>query len=85
MKKPFLEDHKADNGEHSHWNLIDSETGELLWTEDSEEEMAQNGRSVKRSHNSGYEARKCSPKLTCGQLLISANVVGNKFFKGDKK
>ena len=57
MEKPFLEDHKADNGEHSHWNLIDSETGELLWTEDPEEEMAQNGRSVKRSHNSGYEAR----------------------------
>ena len=48
MIKPFLEDSHSDNGTHSHWNLIDSETGELLWTEDEEEEMAKNGRSVKQ-------------------------------------
>ena len=30
----------ADNGEHSHWNLIDKETGENLWSESPEEDEA---------------------------------------------
>lgn len=28
----------ADNGQHSHWNLIDETTGETLWSEDLEHE-----------------------------------------------
>lgn len=31
MKKPIVEEVFADNGEHSHWKLIDSATGETLW------------------------------------------------------
>lgn len=31
MQKPIIEEMFADNGEHSHWKLIDSSTGETLW------------------------------------------------------
>lgn len=31
MKKPILNEKFADNGEHSHWELIDANTGEVLW------------------------------------------------------
>lgn len=37
MKKPIVNEVFTDNGEHSHWNLIDAETGENLWSESSEE------------------------------------------------
>lgn len=30
MIKPLLNEKFTDNGEHSHWELIDSETGEIL-------------------------------------------------------
>lgn len=33
MKKPILNEKFADNGEHSHWELIDANTGEVLWEE----------------------------------------------------
>lgn len=36
MKKPILVERFADNGEHSHWDLIDSETQETMWTGDQE-------------------------------------------------
>lgn len=35
---PVLQEEFADNGEHSHWNLFDSGSGVLLWTEAPEEE-----------------------------------------------
>jgi hypothetical protein len=31
MKKPILNEKFSDNGEHSHWELIDANTGEVLW------------------------------------------------------
>lgn len=34
MNKPTIKECFADNGEHSHWELIDSDTGEVLWSED---------------------------------------------------
>lgn len=34
MEKPIINEVFADNGEHSHWELINAETGELLWSED---------------------------------------------------
>lgn len=37
MEKPIINEVFADNGEHSHWELINAETGELLWSEDVEE------------------------------------------------
>lgn len=36
MKKPILVERFSDNGEHSHWDLIDSETQETIWTGDQE-------------------------------------------------
>lgn len=34
MKKPTLVERFADNGEHSHWDLVD-ENGYTLWSEDT--------------------------------------------------
>ena len=34
MKKPILNEVFTDNGEHSHWNLIDGETNDIIWSED---------------------------------------------------
>ena len=36
--KPVVSEAFADNGEHSHWRLIDRETGKLLWSEFLEED-----------------------------------------------
>ena len=36
--KPVVSEAFADNGEHSHWRLIDRETGKLLWSEFPEED-----------------------------------------------
>lgn len=33
MNKPTIIERFADNGEHSHWELINSDTGEVLWSE----------------------------------------------------
>ena len=35
--KPILAEAFADNGAHSHWYLIDGESGEKIWSEDPEE------------------------------------------------
>ena len=37
MKEPKVIEKFADNGEHSHWKLIDDETGEVLWSEEPKE------------------------------------------------
>jgi hypothetical protein len=34
--KPLIIEKFTDNGEFSHYELIDSENGELLWTEDND-------------------------------------------------
>jgi len=39
MDKPIVVERFSDNGEHSHYALIDSENGELLWSELPEEEI----------------------------------------------
>jgi len=33
MKCPTIDERFADNGEHSHWVLVDASTGETLWDE----------------------------------------------------
>jgi hypothetical protein len=40
IEKPVVNEVFTDNGEHSHWNLIDVETGENLWSEFPEEDLA---------------------------------------------
>lgn len=37
MNKPTLKECFADNGEHSHWELIDTDTGKVLWTEEEKD------------------------------------------------
>jgi hypothetical protein len=39
MKKPTIVEKFADNGEHSHWELINSETSETLWIEDNRDPL----------------------------------------------
>ena len=39
MNKPIIVERFADNGSHSHYALIDRDTGELLWSEAVEEEI----------------------------------------------
>jgi len=39
MKEPKVEERFADNGEHSHYVLVDVETGELLWSESPEDKV----------------------------------------------
>ncbi len=46
MEKPIIVPAYADNGEHSHWELIDVETGEVLWSEDVKETNAR-GQKIK--------------------------------------
>ena len=48
MKKPILTEVFTCNGEHSHWRLVDVDTGENLWSEDPEEDRAM-GYPVKKS------------------------------------
>lgn len=36
MKEPKVIERFADNGEHSHYELIDVETGDILWSEEME-------------------------------------------------
>lgn len=38
MNKPKVVERFADNGEHSHWELINSDTGDVLWSEISPED-----------------------------------------------
>jgi hypothetical protein len=40
MEQPLIVERFSDNGEHSHWEVINSVTGELLWSEDSGESFA---------------------------------------------
>jgi hypothetical protein len=46
---PFVNERTADNGEHSHWELLDSD-GEILWTEDTEN-------CFKDTHHPSYKSR----------------------------
>lgn len=41
MKKPILVEQYADNGEFSHWHLIEPEDGGVLWSSFPEETKAQ--------------------------------------------
>lgn len=59
MNKPQLIEKFADNGEHSHWELINSETGNVLWSEVSpEDEIIEiEGRKFRRGDI--YEIYEC--------------------------
>jgi len=38
MNKPTIVEKYTDNGEHSHWQLVNSDTGTVLWEEQSPED-----------------------------------------------
>ncbi len=46
MNKPVIIERLADNGEHSHWALCESETGKYLWSEAPEEEFSANRKDL---------------------------------------
>ena len=56
MKKPILESSFADNGEFNYWNLLHPDTGELLWSEEPEEEYSKNHRRIKSDNTSHSKA-----------------------------
>lgn len=49
MKKPTIIECFADNGEHSHWSLVDSENGNILWDE-FEEELSTESKKVAKTN-----------------------------------
>lgn len=44
--KPVLNEAFADNGEHSHWELIDGNNGKILWSE----QLATDGREQEKEN-----------------------------------
>lgn len=66
MNKPTIVEVFADNGEHSHWTLIESETGIKLWSENLEECRTM-GYPVKFcSHENISRYDGCDECLDCG-------------------
>jgi len=73
MEKPLVNEVFADNGEHSHWNLIDVKTGANLWSENPIEDKAV-GHKVENliSHEQTFEILRLiesHQKLTDGTGL----------------
>lgn len=61
--KPILEDVYADNGEISHYHLIDPRAGEILWSSDPEETIARGG----RIHRSPVDVEKLKDAFEAGK------------------
>lgn len=56
MEKPIIKEVFADNGEHSHWVLIDNNSGEVLWSGDYREPINHS----KSTYKEPYIDIKCS-------------------------
>lgn len=63
MEKPIINEVFADNGEHSHWELIDSESGKLLWSEDITESTIMRGEKTIENEIIPYHARYKEPLI----------------------
>ena len=57
--KPVVTAAYADNGEHSHWRLINPETGELLWSELPEEDKILYTNNVVKEFPVSYKSYDC--------------------------
>ena len=60
MKKPTIIERFTDNGEHSHYELFKTETGELLWSENeaisfTEDKMKVVGGLLSEDYKTGYK------------------------------
>lgn len=70
MKKPKVIEKFADNGEHSHYQLVDVESGEVIWSEDPTEANQPEGLFlVDRSAllPDGFKVYKCTD---CGATNV---------------
>jgi hypothetical protein len=67
-EKYILSEVFADNGEHSHWTLIESMTGIKVWSEDPEECRAQ-GHPVKLEANKEVSEEVKGPCMQAIELL----------------
>lgn len=68
-KKPIIVEQYADNGEFSHWHLIDPQTGEVLWSSFPEETKAR-GENIeidKYSWNVAVDTCAKSAQLDMGE------------------
>jgi hypothetical protein len=61
--KPIVNEVFADNGEHSHYELLDADTGEVLWTEVIEVHETVHSKPIM---NSNYEHAKEDFRLFMG-------------------
>ena len=62
MKKPLVTEIFADNGEHSHWKLIGTETGRTLWEEKEQEHCSE--KSDQKEITSSIVCKGCDADLT---------------------
>lgn len=65
MKKPEVIEIFADNGEHSHWELLHLETGHVLW---SEERMSEE-LSAELDSEAEYINSRINPVQTLSERL----------------
>lgn len=65
MKEPKLIEQYADNGEHSHWHLID-EIGQVLWSSFPEETIAKGEKIISSSINSSFSFEDFKDIFTLG-------------------
>ena len=79
---PVLQEEFADNGEHSHWNLFDSGSGVLLWTEDPEEEWHKHNRKPAHSVPASRVLKDGEVAVTRTELG-PLRVIANHFSRGD--
>lgn len=64
MNKPIINEVFADNGEHSHWELIDSSNGDILWQEPEDANQTINGEQDELILESlDFYWRHCTEKL----------------------
>lgn len=61
--KYLIDEAFTDNGEHSHWRLIDANTGDLVWTENPEEDEHTFGGFRKKNEDVWEEAETLSKEL----------------------
>ena len=72
MSAPTICEAYADNGALSHWTLIDSDTGALLWTDAPEEELARNNRAARGSSRVAGEGEVVVPEPEISTLASLA-------------
>lgn len=63
MEKPIIDEQYTDNGEFSHWHLIDQETGCVLWSSFPEETIAR-GQKINPNLNDKHKSKLIETPLS---------------------